>query len=161
MNGFKFFRIRIFIILIIIIGLALLAFVKFFDKEKSHKTDKTLVDSKSSPVSIIEVGENKYVQKKQETFEVVNWDSGNAELIVKDDQNNQKTIKINPESMKLLVPVVGRGKKGQFIAVTNNKGIDWEWAFCQGDEVNISTDESGSVIMIMNIGYRMCSFGRE
>lgn len=105
---------------------------------------------------VVKVGNKENVQEKQTIWKVLSWDWQKSQLKVEKDAKKEMLIKIDLTEMKVMIPFMERDKRQQFMPLNQNEGKAWETAFCNGDEVNVGTDSQGKVILVINIGSRIC-----
>lgn len=156
---------RFYILLIIIIFLLSVVFIIYQNKKTVFKgtEDKIpVVDISISPQAI-RVGERESLLVGQRIAKTEGWDYKNSLLSLRDEHGKGEEIKLEPAKMKIMVPLKNT-QKLTGMKVLNESNLDdlhWQTAFCEGDEVNIGTDENGEIIMVMNNGYRVCGFKGE
>lgn len=129
---------------------------------KSTEDKIPVVDISISPQAI-RIGERETLLVGQRITKTEGWDYKNSLLILRDEYGKDEEIKLEPAKMKIMVPLKNTQKlTGMKVLNESNLGdLHWQTAFCEGDEVNIGTDENGEIIMVMNNGYRVCGFKGE
>lgn len=156
---------RFYILLIIIIFLLGAVFIIYQNKKtvfKSTENKIPVVDISISPQAI-KIGERESLLVGQRIIKTEGWDYKNSLLSLRDEYGKGEEVKLEPAKMKIMVPLKNTQKlTGMKVLNESNLGdLHWQTAFCEGDEVNIGTDENGEIIMVMNNGYRVCGFKGE
>lgn len=127
--------------------------------DNTQVTGRLIHNTKEAGVTVN--GEEK-IQKTQSIWLVKEWKSDSAQLSLENDRKETLDLIADPKKMLIMIPF---NKNIQEIKgmkkVDDLNSLDWQTAFCPGDEVNLGTDENNQAVNIINIGYRMCGFKGE
>lgn len=88
---------------------------------------------------------------------VVSWQPETATLVYRDEQGPEQTVVIQPLKPVVIVPVYEKGKFVKEDLALTKEALQWQTAFCPGDELELTIGEDGKLATIRNRGLRQCA----
>lgn len=153
------------LIVAVIVGFVGLGYFILSKGVISNKLGKNEAKSNTQSEKVtIKIGEVEKTVIKNEIWETVKWDNENGKLRLKNKDDKEKEIVIDLQKMKVLLPFNVNNLKHEktaMQALDRSKTMTWQTAFCPGDEVSLGISEEDEVVVVMNLGYRLCGFKGE
>lgn len=127
--------------------------------DNTQETGRLIYNTKEAGVTVN--GEEK-IQKTQSIWLVKEWKSDSAQLSLENDGKETRVLTVDPKKMLIMIPLNKNIQNSKGMKVVEDvKSLDWQTAFCPGDEINLGADENNQAVNIINIGYRLCGFKGE